>query len=280
MYSTTTLSTHSTVASSGSIEDLSLSDEENVSFEKVSKFGRIIVKAPNAISQLTLEKANREIDKLPAYDFKSKGNRIREVDLVASEYSKDAQRPTKVTFDADGKLSDTEEFEKKFAPHTDSIKAMCKEALQTMGQKLNWKNISIEVRCNVLRYPFTPEQTQICNMAWHKDGCNLSMTTLLSPYYQHGNGFTGGELSFAQDSLFSPGVPVAGTIKTLEYEKPGDGFIFDGLKSLHKVENMHLLHEIKDGEEIVERLLLLCFAWPSIGDVITLSEALGKENLV
>ncbi|WP_422468436.1 MULTISPECIES: hypothetical protein [unclassified Endozoicomonas] len=279
MYSTTASSIHSTAASSGSIEDPSLSDEI-LSFEKASKFGRIIVKAPDAVSQLTLAKAIQEIKNLPTSDFVNSGNRIRQVELVASEYSKVSQHPTQVTFDAAGKLSDTEAFERKFAPHTDSIKAMCKEALQTMGQKLNWKDFSIGVRCNVLRYQFTHEQTQVCNMEWHKDGCNLSMTTLLSPYYQHGNGFTGGELSFAQNSLFSPGVPVAGTIKTLEYKKPGDGFIFDGLKSLHKVENMHLLHEIKDGEEIVERLLLLCFAWPSIGDVIALSEALGEENLV
>ena len=280
MYSTTSLrSTNSTLAFSGSIEDSPLSGKSK-SIDAGSRFGRIIVKAPNAVSQLTLAKANQEIDELPTFDFENRGNKIRQVKFIALDKCNYPRFPSKVTFDADGKLSDTENFEKNFEPNTDSIKAMCKEALQEMGRKLNWKNFSVEVRCGVIRYPLTPENAHVRNMPWHKDGSNLSMTTLLSPYKQNGSGFTGGELSFAKESEVFDRVPLEETIKTLEYEKPGDGVIFDGVKTLHKVENIHLLQEKKVTEKPVERRLLICFVETSIRHVIDLSAALGEENLV
>lgn len=123
-------------------------------------------------------------------------------------------------------------------------------------------------------------------MPWHRDKCTLSMTTLLSPYNQHDNGFCGGALSFAKDSNVSStlprsssGISEKSTIKTFEYKEQGDGFIFDNINSLHKVKKMYVLNEKKLKERPVQRLLLVCFTNPSEDDVRHLSVALGEENL-
>lgn len=115
-------------------------------------------------------------------------------------------------------------------------------------------------------------------MPWHKDASSLSMTTLLSPYIQKNNGFSGGALSFAEESD-AKCVPVEETIKTFKYEKPGDSIIFNGL---HKVEDMHVL-DVLDVDELtkrpVERRLLTCFAELTEDYVRNLIATLGEENL-
>ncbi|WP_257295290.1 hypothetical protein [Endozoicomonas sp. YOMI1] len=278
MYAPASIIDTSTKALTESLENLFLSCKKKP-VEKRSESGRIIVKIPDVVSQLTLAKANQEIDELPTFDFENRGNKIRKVKFIDYGWCREYRFPSEVTFDEDGKLTDTENFDKNFAPHTESINKMCKEALQAMGRKLNWKDFTVEASCGVLRYTFTPEQTQICDMPWHRDGCNLTMTTLLSPYIQHDNGFTGGELSFAQESEPKSMIPVGGSIKTFAYETPGDGIIFDGIELLHKVKNMHVLHAEKLAEQPVERRLLICRTEPSEDHVRELSAALGKDNL-
>ncbi|WP_257295289.1 hypothetical protein [Endozoicomonas sp. YOMI1] len=284
MYSTTSLSTQSTVALSGRIDGSSLSGKKE-SLETGNNSGRVIVKVTNTVSEITLAKAYQEIDKLPTDDFENTGNKLRQVQIIDPDKYNDYLFPSTVSFDAFGKLSDTETFDKKFVPHTDLINKMCKEALQTMGRKLNWRNYTVEAHCFLLRYPLTREQTQIRNMPWHRDKCTLSMSTLLSPYNQHDNGFTGGALSFAKELNISGvparafGIPAEGTIKTFKYQKPGDGFIFDGIDTLHKLEDVYVLNKEMLVKRAVERRLLTCFTRPSEDDVRYLSVVLGEENL-
>ncbi|WBA80471.1 hypothetical protein [Endozoicomonas sp. GU-1] len=285
MYLTASLSAESTVAFTDSFEGSSLSGKKE-SIKAGKNSGRVIVKVTNTVLKTTLAKAFQEIDRLTTIDFDNNGNKLQDIRIIDPEKHNKYLFPSTITFDASGKLSDTEVFDKNFKPNTDSINKMCKEALQTMGRKLHWRNCTVEAWCSLIRYPFTSEQTLICNMPWHRDKCTLSMTTLLSPYNQHDNGFCGGALSFAKDSNVSgtlprssSGIPEKSTIKTFEYKEQGDGFIFDNINSLHKVKKMYVLNEKKLKEQSVQRLLLVCFTNPSENDVRHLSVALGEENL-
>ena len=284
MYSTTSFSTKTTGALSDSIESPSLSGKKEL-LETGNNSGRVIVKVTNTVSKITLAKAFQEIEKLPTYDFENTGNKLRQVQIIDPDKTNTYLFPSNVTFDASGELSDTETFDSNFAPHTDSINKMCKEALQTMGRKLNWRDYTVEACCFLLRYPLTSKQKLICNMPWHKDTCTLTMSTLLSSYNQHDNGFFGGALSFAKESKISSilgrrfGKPEKATLKTFEYKEPGYGFIFDGINSLHKLENVFAVNEEMLAKQPVERVLLTCFTKPSEDHVRNLSVALGDENL-
>lgn len=120
--------------------------------ERKNYAGKIIVKVPDAVSKLAMEKAHQEIDNLPTWKFLNNGNQMQRVNIRAENVSRVFST---VTFDENGKLSGTEDFDQDFAPNTESINEMCKEALQSMGRKLNWKNFTVKVHCGVLRYIFT-----------------------------------------------------------------------------------------------------------------------------
>ncbi|WP_422450404.1 MULTISPECIES: hypothetical protein [unclassified Endozoicomonas] len=259
------------IANADYVEEILMSQKVTES-ERKNYAGKIIIKVPNAVSKLAMEKAHQEIDSLPTCKFLNNGNQMQRVNIRAENVNRVFST---VTFDENGKLSGTEGFDQNFAPHTESINEMCKEALQSMGRQLNWKNFTVKVHCGVLRYIFTPAQQEICNMPWHKDASSLSMTTLLSPYIQQNNGFSGGALSFAEESD-TKCVPVGKTIKTVEYEKPGDSIIFNGL---HKVEDMHVSDVDELTKRPVERRLLTCCAELTEDYVRNLIATLGEENL-
>lgn len=245
------------------------------SSESESRFsGRTVIRVENVYSDQTLKEANLAIDKHQQQNFhyRNSGNNLISVGLHML-YPNDKD----ICFDENGKVKSQEFLFKDMNPGLSGIKPMVVECVERMAKSLQWKSCSVNLFFRCIIYPLSSEQPTIKNMPWHTDQNTLTMTTVISSSC---SGYTGGDISFAclddhnyhfDGRLHSS---VESTVQTFGYPENG-GFIFDNVRSQHKVEDIHLA----TGSKAAERRLFSVFANPDKEYVSSLAEQFRPENI-
>ena len=237
--------------------------------------GRFVTKVENVYSENALRKANLVLDRhqLNKDVFYNKGNK-----LICVRLHTNYPNENDISFDSNGKVKKTDDLFENMNPDFFDFKPVAVECVQAMAKSLQWCNRTVNLTFHCLIYPLSAGQPVIQNMPWHKDSNTLTMSTVIS---SSGSGYTGGELSFACRDKFNDPFKgrlhdsVANTVQTFCYPENG-GFIFDNLRSQHKVEDIYLA----PGRQTAQRRFFAVFANPDKSYVLSLADQFRALNMV
>ena len=240
--------------------------------------GRSIFKVENISTEARLHKANAELNDLPTKPNMLNGNNISRV-ILNPKYQ-DNYDCFKVYFNEDSKAESWDHLIEKCVTEESSIYQVAKDAIETMAQQVKWQNEDVTMSVNVLRYHLDSSKPNITNLPWHQDPDMLTMTMLLSDYYNQESkvGFSGGELNFSSVSDDFKNKPFSlerstnldylpETCQTFKYPVNG-GFVFDNLSSYHKVNNVQLINYSNNQNVSTERRLLSIFTFSDTAEKV------------
>ncbi len=248
---------------------------------------RLFIPVENVFVVDDLVLACRDISNITTHDYTTGVhylNTMRKV--IIGDYdsiNKTGNPFTPVLFNSAGNIEDSNFLELNLCYSTDNIKKIVKQGVTTMAKIMDWKGCAVEMRVSILIYRMTTDRSAIINMPWHFDANSLTMTTLISPYYQDNGYFEGGDLLFAQKTQnfrYFCGMHqfMYNTAKAFQYPYNG-GWIFDNVESMHKVGDMNAIFNDYTSTASVERVLFTIFANPPEEDIPKIARSMMSKNL-